>query len=289
MTGYGKATIDRDELSVEVELSSLNSKHLNVNIDSELDPELREEINQRIQSRLERGKIDVTLRGDVIQENLTHSTVDQEAVDRYLEELSSLEERHSDRLRSVQPVKLLELPGVLTVETSTSVQPSARPLILDGLDQALDELVSMRQDEGRTIGQDLLDRAESIGQYLDQIEERVPAALQNHRERYRDRVEEVADLTPEEMQERVENEMEIYAEKCDIAEEVTRLHSHLEQIQEALESSGAVGKKLKFLFQELLREINTVGAKANDATISQLAVDVKSEIEKCREQVRNVE
>ncbi len=289
MTGYGKASTERDGRFVEVELSSLNSNHLEVNLSLDDVPELRERIQDRLRESFERGQIQVSIRGDVLGEELRAPALNEDSVSFYLKQIRSLREESPETVGKADPVRLLELPGVLSVDLETRLNEEARPLVLEALDRAVDELVSMRKQEGKAIARDLEERTEIIRDRLDSIEDRVPDSLRQHRERYRKRVDEVAGLTPDELKERVESEMQIYAEKSDIAEEVTRLHSHLDQIRETLGVSGAVGKKLKFLFQELLREINTVGAKANDAEISQLAVDVKSEIEKCREQVRNLE
>ena len=215
--------------------------------------------------------------------------LNRELLEKYLEIMAELGEEYPVVEKEIGIGELINFPGVFELKSRRLEYEEAEELFLEAVDKALAELISMKEQEGEQLKEDLLLRKNNIEQLVTKIEERVPEALKNYRESLLASVESILQMPEEDLQKRMEDELKIYAEKCDISEEIARINSHLNQFENYLEKSGPVGKSLEFLMQELQREINTVGAKANDALISQMAVDIKSELEKCREQVKNVE
>lgn len=289
MTGFGEASIERDGVFVSVDVSTVNSRHHDINVNLTHYPKFQRRVEKAVRDRIERGKVDVQFHSNMIGTSEETVHVDDDMVEFYVTEADRLSDDYSDVDGDIDADDLMELPGVLNTESEPILEDRAEELFLEALGDALDGVVEMREKEGDSIASDLKERVEGIYHTVQSIRDRIPKALDRYRDKFRQEIEDALDLPDDEMEERLENEMKKYADKCDISEEVVRLESHLDQFEEYLEEDGTVGKNLEFLIQEIQREINTVGAKGNDAEISQLAVDVKSELEKCREQVKNVE
>lgn len=289
MTGFGRARVSRNGQFVSVEVTTVNNRHLDIGVSVPGDPELEQSVKDRVKDRLDRGNVDVRVESNVLERETESLDVDRTLVEEYLSVTGELSESYSDVDDEVDVLNLLELPGVLSLRREPDVDESVESMLMTALGDALDDVVEMRETEGEELCADLRDRITSIRDSLDQIEERYPEALEGYRERLRDRFEEVLTLDEPELTEELEDEITRYADKCDISEEVVRVRSHVTQFLDYLDAEGPVGKNLKFLLQELQREINTIGAKGNDAEISQTTVEMKTQLEKCREQVKNVE
>jgi uncharacterized protein (TIGR00255 family) len=289
MTGFGEASVERDGDFVSVDVSSVNSQHSNIKVNLSSYPRLERRVEKTVRDRVERGKVTVKFESNLTGASEETVTVDREMVSFYARQADQLSSQFETIEQTIGAGDVLELPGVLHTSQEPDLDESSEALFIEVLEKALDNLVEMREQEGDSIGKDLSERVTSIRSIVSSIRDRVPEALDRHRENLMEKMEEVLDLPDDDLEERLENEMKKYADKCDISEEIVRIDSHLEQFEDYLGQDGAVGKSLEFLIQEIQREINTVGAKANDAEISQRAVDVKTELEKCREQVKNVE
>jgi uncharacterized protein (TIGR00255 family) len=287
MTGFGRGAAQGQGARAEVELRSVNSRFLDVQVRcassiQEFEPAIRE----RLQARLGRGKISgqVSWEEEVRESRLPR--LDEEVAGAYLEGL--------ERLRGlglvdgrIELALLAGLPGVFRAEEAIPEPEQARDLILRAVDGALDELLAMRRAEGEALGQDMRQRVGLIEERLRRIEELAPLALEQARGRLRERVE--ALLRPGEVEEsRLALEVVLLAERSDIAEEIVRFHSHNAQFVEALERGGEIGRRCNFLLQEMNREANTISSKATDARIVHQVVDIKEEVERLREQVQNL-
>lgn len=289
MTGFGRARVSRNGQFVSVEITTVNNRHLDIGVSVPGDPELEQSIKDRVKDRLDRGNVDVHIESNVLERETESIDVDRELVGDYLEVTEELGELHDEVDEEVDVLDLLELPGVLALREEPDVDESVESMLMTALEKALDDVIEMRETEGEELRRDLRDRITTIRDALDQIEERFPEALEGYRERLRERFEEALTLDEPELTEELEDEITRYADKCDISEEIVRVRSHVNQFLDYLDGDGPVGKNLKFLLQELQREINTIGAKGNDAEISQTTVEMKTQLEKCREQVKNVE
>ncbi|MFP4227481.1 MAG: YicC/YloC family endoribonuclease [Salinivenus sp.] len=290
MTGFGRGHARGDAGAATVELRSTNKRHLNVYVHLP-DPmgEAEAEVRSRVEDAFERGQIDVDIDVEPAPSDDDPVALDADAAMRYKQRL----ERLSAAAQIKQPVRLdhlLHFDDIFAAEEEREAAQIQRawPVVLEALDAAIEALQAMRADEGAALHDDLAHRIEAIRDHLDAIEGRAPTRVAERQERLRERLGELIEddrIDPD----RLETEMALLADKLDVTEECVRLRSHLTMFREALTSDAPSGRKLKFVTQEIHREANTIGAKANDETISRHAVQMKEEIEKIKEQIRNVE
>ena len=290
MTGFGHGRASGDGATASVEIRSTNKRHLNVFVHlPDLMAEAEAEIRSRIQDAFERGQFDIDVSVEQGNADDLPVAIDADAAMRYKQRL----ERLRKAAQISEPVRLdhlLQFEGIFTGEeerTAAKIQ-QAWPIVLEALDIAIDELKEMRAEEGAALKTELEQRTRAIDEHLNAIEERAPKRVSERQERLQERLKELVGddrIDPD----RIETEIALLADKLDVTEECVRLHSHLKMFREALESDEPSGRKLKFITQEIHREANTIGAKADDETISRRAVQMKEEIEKIKEQIRNVE
>ena len=290
MTGFGRGRASGDGATASVELRSTNKRHLNVYVHLP-DPmgEAEAELRSRVQDAFERGQFDVDVNVELAETEDLPVAVDTDQALQLKEQL----ERLSSAAQIKEPVRLdhlLQFEELFAAEEEREAAKIQRawPVVLEALDAAIDAMRTMRREEGEALRADLQDRTDAIEEHLNAIEARAPQRVEERQKRLRERLEElVADeqIDPE----RIETEIAVLADKLDVTEECVRLHSHLTMFREALDSDEPAGRKLKFITQEIHREANTIGAKADDETISRHAVQMKEEIEKIKEQIRNVE
>jgi len=290
MTGFGHGRATGDGATAAVELRSTNKRHLNIFVHLP-DPMAEEEsaVRSRMQDAFERGQFDVDVSVEQTDTDELPVAIDAEAAMQYKQRL----ERLSAAAQIEEPVRLdhlLQFEDIFAAEEEREAAKIKRawPVVLDALDAAIEDLQKMRAEEGDALREDLEARSRAIDEHLDAIEERAPTRVTERQERLRERLTELMDddrIDPD----RIETEIALLADKLDVTEECVRLHSHLKMFREALDSDEPAGRKLKFITQEIHREANTIGAKADDEEISRHAVDMKEEIEKIKEQIRNVE
>ena len=290
MTGFGRGHARSDAGAATVELRSTNKRHLNVYVHlPDAMGEAEAEVRSRVQDAFERGQIDVDIDVEPADTDEAPVAVDADAAMRCKQRL----ERLSAAAQIKEPVRLdhlLHFDEIFAGEDEREAAQIQRawPVVLEALDAAVDALQEMRAEEGDALHDDLAGRIDAIGTHLEAIEERAPQRVEERQARLRKRLAELMDndrIDPD----RLETEVALLADKLDVTEECVRLHSHLKMFREALASDDPSGRKLKFVTQEIHREANTIGAKADDETISRHAVQMKEEIEKIKEQIRNVE
>ncbi|BAS27431.1 YicC/YloC family endoribonuclease [Limnochorda pilosa] len=290
MTGFGRAGV-AGETGFQVEIRSVNHRYLDLSVRlphplSGLEPPVRE----RVAGRLARGRVEVTVdlrAGDAqaaVGGQPASVRVNHTLLRAYREAIRQVAGSEGDASLDF----LLQQPGVLTVNEAPPDLDLLWRELQPVLDEALDRLIEMRRREGERLGQDVRERLERIAALVGRMQEQAPRMVEGYRARLADRVEGLlarGDLEPG----RLEAEVVLFAERVDIAEELVRAGSHLSQFRRYLAEGGAVGRRLDFLLQELLRETNTAGSKAQDAQIAGWVVDVKTELERMREQVQNLE
>jgi uncharacterized protein (TIGR00255 family) len=288
MTGYGRGEWQGEEKRVEAEIRSFNHRYLDVSVrlPRRLNP-LEGQVRNLLKQRVSRGRLEVSVQLE-----------DLSAGEQKLElDLSLARDIHS-ALKSLQDT--LGLPGEIRLETLASFRDLfvRKEIEVDlekewaalqtALENALTNLEQMRQNEGLNLKNDFFNRLQTVEDLARQIAAQSPLALKASRDRLAERVAELSggvEVDPA----RLAQEVAFLAERSDITEELVRLRSHLHQFREMLERPEPLGRKMEFLLQEFNREANTIGSKANDAGISHLTVEIKSELEKMREQVQNVE
>ncbi len=288
MTGFGRGISSGQGLKIQVELKSVNHKQFDCRID--LPPAWQSEeiaIRARLHAKIARGFISCRVHLDMSPAvRCRAARVNQDLAAAYLDALR----RAAKRLKlkdDLSASALLRLPQVLhSAALEEQLMAAARSRLVTALNTALHSLMSMRAREGRILQRDLLARLRRLQGLLNRIARRAPSVAQARRLAMRQRLERVG-LKVEDA--RLLREVALYAERADIAEEITRLGSHLQQGLATLMAGGPLGRALDFLVQELLREINTIGSKANDGQISAAALAFKAELERVREQTQNIE
>ena len=288
MTGHGRGESSAYGYRAEVEISGINRKQLDVKLSLpwRLDS-LEWEIRERLQRKLSRGQVSVrvsvlTMSGEKVMQ----VKVNESAARQSLAQLRKIA-RANDLPDDIGLGILVRVPGVLQVEPGVEDLERVRPMILRATDRALSGLVAMRQTEGRHLQRDLKGRIVAMRRSAVRVRRQAPQVARHYRERLRHRISETVDEPLDE--DRLVREVALFVERSDITEELTRLESHFRQFERLARSRKPVGRTLDFLAQEMQREINTLGVKAHDITISREVLELKTELEKVREQIQNVE
>jgi len=288
MTGYGRGETEREGARVSVEVNSVNRRQSDIVINlprelSALEPRVRQEVSERVT----RGRTNVVVACDVSANGSRNLALDPVLARSYHEAMRALQKELAVP-GEITIGMILQAPGVMRF-AEESVQPNdIWPLLAEALQRALDELIKMRTREGKHLAKDLIRRLKIVRQALKEIGKRHPAVVEKHRENLLERISK-AGVGLEPNDERVIKEAAFFADRADISEELTRLESHLAQFAHHLRKEEPVGRTLEFITQEISRELNTLGAKASDPEISQHVVACKSEMEKIREQIQNLE
>lgn len=291
MTGFGRASASVGDISYSLEIKSLNSKYFKASIKlPEMVSSYEPRIEQIMRKKLIRGSVVYTLRMKDISEQASWE-VNLGAIRGYLQALEQVVGQAKPKIPiQVDLASILLLPGVCQLPESDPTEDQRRWEIVEQLTgQAIDQMLAMRLEEGKALQDDLDTHCRRIAETLDRIREKAPQIIHDYTARLRLRVETL--LSEVEVQLREEDlarEVAIFAERADINEELARLGSHLKQFDCVMRNEGNTGRKLEFLAQEMLRETNTIGSKANDSAIAQLVVEIKGHIDRIKEQVMNV-
>jgi len=287
MTGYGRGQVSAKDRIYTVEVRSVNGRYLDVlcRVPRELSA-LEDLIRSRISAKIHRGRIEVTLSVEYPAGSGRNFILDEELALQAFEAMKRLSKRlglnEEPRLQDV-----LAIPDVCRLEVPADIE-SVWPFVQEALDSAIDDLIEMRRLEGERLKTDLLHRIVETEQLISEIRSRSSRVFDEYRQRIRERLRLLTDGV-ELDQGRLEAEVALLAERVSIDEELVRLSSHIEALRTTLLSGGVVGRKLDFILQECNREANTIGSKASDYEIGRLVIEVKSQLEKLREQVQNIE
>ena len=291
MTGFGRATRDAAGVGIEVEARSVNHRHLDLRLRlPKVVADRETALKQRIATRLARGKVDVTV-GLTLGGGGTSLEIDETLAAQYVDAAARLGAEHvlGDAMTVAE---LLALPGVTRiVETELDGEQLVAP-IEQAIDEAIGALVSMRATEGASLAQEFAGRLETVADLAGRFEARAGEVVEIVKQRLEKRAEQIQRDVGLLDEARLHQEVVIAADRLDITEELVRLRSHVDQFRQTLDAAGPgapVGRRLDFLLQELGREANTVGSKASDAPLAQDVVSLKTELERIREQVQNVE
>jgi uncharacterized protein (TIGR00255 family) len=288
MTGYGRVKVENAYREILVEVRSVNHRYLDLNIKvPRIYGFLEDAVKKQASEVLARGKVDLYVSVRAKEGSDLKITPNMPVIDGYMAALQAVAQRYGME-QSVTPQQLLQMPDALAVDKEEADAEVLTAEVLDVLKQALDEHSAMRDREGKKLCEDIAYRADLIRGYVDFVEQRSPISVEEYRQRIAARMEELLDGS-ELAQQRILNEAALFADKVAVTEEIVRLRSHLGQLESMLQSPVAVGRKLDFLVQELNRETNTIGSKANDYEIAKIVVEMKAEIEKIREQIQNLE
>jgi len=290
MTGHGEAHRERDGIAVAAEVRTINNKYFKLSLrTSERYSSFEPQVESVVRQYLRRGTVQVGL---WIEREPTADDfrLNELVLESYREQLSRLEARfgsnHPIRLES-----LLSLPGVVVEHRARHVELEDEwPLVEETLVAALKHLATMREDEGRAMAADLRQNARLIAGQLEAITHQAPLVVEGYRSRILERLNKfLTEFNVTVAAGDIVREVGMFAERVDISEEIVRLRSHLQQFEQCMEMTESQGRKLEFLTQEMFRETNTIGSKANDATLAQHVIEIKTSIERMREMIQNVE
>jgi len=289
MTGFGRHESENGDYSCKAEVRSVNNRYIEINtrIPKSM-MALEAALKKRIKSRCARGSFDLNISieklnddaGDlVLQPNLNLAS-------QYYQAFQKIQD-HLGLKGGIDIKSLLTMKDMIQVEP-LALDPSREELILETVDNALSVLIKMREEEGENLQTDIFARLDSIEKHGESIKTRQPEAINGYKERLAERIKVLTDGVEADPQ-RLAQETAIMADRCDVTEEVIRLESHIKQFRSLLETKQPMGRKLEFLIQEINRETNTIGSKTIDSEVSQMVIEIKSDLEKIREQLQNIE
>ena len=294
MTGFGRGEYTDGKRNMVVEIKTVNHRYSDITIKMPRRYSFAEDkIKSAIKAHIRRGKADVFIMVENIGDSDVSVQINEELAKQYLEKMVSLRDALGEPEGFNDQLSLLQIAGlpdvIKTTPAAEDEEEIMQALLIPTL-QAAQNLDKMRATEGEKLAEDLLAKGENLKTLLDQIAARAPQVATDYTAKLRERITELIGNSVQIPEDRILVEAAIFADKCAIDEEITRLNSHIMQLRDIVSTSNQPdGKKLDFLVQEMNREANTIGSKANDITITGYVLDLKSEIEKIREQVQNIE
>lgn len=288
MTGFGRVEYERKGVRMLVEIRSVNHRfcEISMRMPKELTI-LEEKCKKWIQAHLRRGRIDVQVSMDDVGNEDPLLDVNWHVVENYVRIAEQLK-RHYRLNGDMNVDELIRLPDVIQPSVRSGDIETLEAVLKTAFDRAIEQLMLMRRREGQALAKDLYILVTQLKALSQEVSQRAPYVLEEYRKRLIERLAEWTDKDTVDPN-RLMTEVALFADRADIREELTRLNSHGEQFKQILESDEAVGRKLDFLLQEMNREVNTIASKSHDLSISQNVVDMKSILEKMREQVQNIE
>lgn len=288
MTGFGRGSFETADGKVTIEIRAVNHRYLDVNIKlPRVMLAFESEVKSRVSEVAQRGKIDVFINYEAAKDKAYSVRCNEALAASYLSSLRSLSE-NLDLTDDVTALSLSRFPDVLEIVEKDTEESVLQVLLFSALDEALAFFRGQRMQEGRRLYDDLSGKLKTLSGYVSEIERRSPQLIREYRERILTRVRElVEEFSLDEN--RIAAEVTLYADKVAVDEEIVRLRSHVKEAEETLTSGINVGRKLDFIAQEMNREANTILSKSTDASIASMGIEMKTLIEKIREQVQNIE
>ena len=284
MTGYGLFEKRSDDFYIKVEMKSVNNRYLDINMRMSNSLIYAEEsVKSLIKSKIKRGKVDVFINFECLNSEDVKIDVDYKLLNKYI-----IISKNFGVKSDISFLELMRDPNIFKSQKDDFEVDLVKKELLEVAEKSLNNLVVSRQIEGKEIKKDFKKKLSEIKKLTDFVEKRAPITLKENEERLRNRISEYLDATKID-ESRILTEIAIILDKLSIDEEITRLKIHIDNFNDIIESEESIGRKLDFLIQEMNREVNTIGSKSNDIEITNTVVKLKSEIEKLREQVQNVE
>lgn len=289
MTGFGRSSIEDKNYGVSVEIKTVNNKYLDIQVKN---PNflnfLEEDIKKTVREKLDRGRADVFIRCHKKESNISKMYFDSNLVSNYIEAVKDLEKslNHDFKLKLSD---IMQLEGAFQIEESDEDEKYLKELILSQVDNALELLIEMRSKEGENISEIIKTQLDEMREIVKQIKDLAESSHDEYKESLIKKLEELKDEDLKLDMDRIYLEVALYGERSDITEEIVRLDSHIDQFLLTLKSNEPKGRKLDFIVQEMNREVNTISSKSPNKTIVQNCIELKSIIEKIREQIQNIE
>ena len=287
MTGYGKSSLSINSREYQVEIKTVNHKYIDTNIRiPRIISYLEDDVRKLIISKLKRGKVDVLITFENFNKDDSEIKINKELAKMYIDSFKDLAQEEN-LSTNIDVTEITKLPDVVIVKSNID-EEQIKTELLQVVENAINNLIEMRQSEGIRISDDILDKISQIEEKNEEIFGLSTGLIREYVVKLETRIKEI--LKTEELDKsRLMQEIVIYADKCSVEEEVTRLRSHISQLREIIKSKEPTGKKMDFLIQEMNRETNTIGSKSGKLEITNLVIEMKTVLEDIREQIQNIE
>ncbi|WP_167370794.1 YicC/YloC family endoribonuclease [Clostridium massiliodielmoense] len=289
MTGFGRGTTkEESSRSFTIEIKSVNHRYFDLNLKMPRNLlSLESKIRECLKEKINRGKVDVFITQNVYSNDDVEVKFNEQLADSYVKCLEKIRDRY-ETTDDISVSLISKFPDIISVEKKEENSEEIWNYMKEPLNEAIESLVSMRQNEGKKLKDDVIEKCNIIQELLKGIEKRSPLVVKDYKEKLNDKINELLENSDID-ESRIAMEVAIFADKAAIDEEVVRLNSHIIQLKDTLEKDEPVGRKLDFIIQEMNRETNTISSKANDLQIVNLTINMKNYIEKIREQIQNIE
>lgn len=288
MTGYGRAKLEKNDRIYKIEIKSVNHKYSDITIKMPKSLSyLEDNVKKQIASNISRGKVDVFVTFENYSQAGKQITINKELAKQYIEKFKELAEEN-ELPSNINITEITKLPEVVTLKETEDDEEIIKKELLECTKEAIKNFVEMRLQEGSKIKEDLKKRIDKVEKLVNKISEHSTRLIEEYVVKLEERVKELlkTDIVDKS---RLAMEVVLYADKCSVEEELTRLKSHIVQFNNFLEVEEPIGKKMDFLLQEMNRETNTIGSKSGSLEITNLVVNIKTELEDIREQIQNIE
>lgn len=288
MTGFGRASFENESKSYTIEVKSVNHRYLDVNIRMpRVLLTLEEKMRKIIKERINRGKVDVFVTYNSLSGNVGVATLNKELAESYIQCLSELKNEYNI-IDDISVSLVSRFPDVIKIDQPEEDIEEIWKIISKVLEESLDNLIEMREVEGDKLKEDILTKLNTIENNISDIVVYSKESVNLYRKKLHERINElIQGIDIDES--RITQEVAIFADRACIDEEIVRLGSHINQMRETLKTNDVIGRKLDFIVQEMNREVNTIGSKANNIDITNVTINIKNEVEKIREQIQNIE
>lgn len=287
MTGYGKSSLAINSREYQVEIKTVNHKYIDTNIKMpRIISYLEDDVRKMISSKIKRGKVDVFISFENYSKDGNDVKINTELAKIYIENMRKLA-KEENISANIEVTDITKMPDVLTIKSDFD-EKQIKEELLQVVENAMNQLIIMRENEGKKIFEDINARISLVNDKIQEIFSLSTGLIEEYVVKLETRIKEI--LKTEELDKsRLMQEVVIYADKCSVEEEITRMKSHISQLKNLLQSNEPTGKKMDFLIQEMNRETNTIGSKANNLEITNRVVDIKTILEDIREQIQNIE
>lgn len=287
MTGYGKSSLAVNSREYQVEIKTVNHKYIDTNIKMpRIISYLEDDVRKMISSKIKRGKVDVFISFENYSKDGNGVKINTELAKIYIENMKKLAQEENISA-NIEVTDITKMPDVLTIKSDFD-EKQIKEELLQVVENAINQLIIMRENEGKKIFEDINARISLVNDKIQEIFSLSTGLIEEYVVKLETRIKEI--LKTEELDKsRLMQEVVIYADKCSVEEEITRMKSHISQLKNLVQSNEPTGKKMDFLIQEMNRETNTIGSKANNLEITNRVVDIKTILEDIREQIQNIE
>ena len=289
MTGFGRGEFKNDNYHFLVECKTINHKYCDINVRLPRKISfLEDKIRNYVKNFVKRGRVDLYIKLDLIGSEDVKLKFDDKLATQYVNILKEIKEKF-DLQDDISVMNVAKFPEIVKCEEKEEDEDLYWSMLKEALDMSMEKLTQMRKEEGEKLAIDTIERCDILANLIDEIEKYSNTVVDEYREKLNNKISEILENPSIIDENRLAQEVAIFADKSSITEEIVRFRSHIEQLRKTVEKNDSIGRKIDFLIQEMNREVNTTGSKSSNINITNLVVEVKSELEKIREQIQNIE